>query len=97
MSEPRQIIIEISGDGKNLVLRKDETASVFERVAFLTAIIQTPDVPIVPLAGEKPMPEALRDNQNNIKKNERSTTMSNGRSKGGGNSKRPKILKGTKQ
>lgn len=93
MPEPRQIIIEISGDGKNLVLRKDETASVFERVAFLTAIIQTPDVPMVPLAGKKPMPEALRDNQNNIKKNE---STKRGRSSRG-NSKNNKVLKGTKQ
>lgn len=93
MPEPRQIIIEISGDGKNLVLRKDETASVFERVAFLTAIIQTPDVPMVPLAGEKPMPEVLRDNQNNIKKNE---STKRGRSSRG-NSKNNKVLKGTKQ
>ena len=96
MPEPRQIIIEISGDGEKLILRKDETASVFERVAFLTAIIQTPDIPIVPLAGEKPMPEALRDNQNNIKKNANRNKCSASGKKRGGNSKGHKILKSSK-
>ena len=63
--ESRQIIIEIAGDGKALSLRKDETASIFERNAFLSAIIQSPDIPIIPLADVKEPPPALANKTNN--------------------------------
>lgn len=90
MSEPRQIIIEMSGDGKNIILRKDEFASIFERSAVLQAVVQTPDLPIVPLAGEKPMPDALRNNQSNKNENGKSRPTTGGNSNGNKRCKNPK-------
>ena len=84
--ESRQIIIEIAGDGKALSLRKDETASIFERNAFLSAIIQSPDIPIIPLADVKEPPPALANktnNKNNVSKN----NIIGGNSKGNKRSK----------
>lgn len=94
---PRQIIIEVSGDGKDIVLRKDETASLFERSAVLSTVIQMPGMKIIPLANERPMTEALKpeeskDNQSNKKEDD-----NNNSKRGGGNSNKNKRGKNPKQ
>ena len=66
---PRQIIIEVSGDGKDIVLRKDETASFFERNAILSTVIQMPDIKIIPITNDPPPPAPLQSNQTNEKEN----------------------------
>lgn len=62
---PRQIIIEIGDDGKSVILRKDETASVFERSAVLSGIAQAQqDIPVIPFDNPEDK-EPLSVNNNN--------------------------------
>jgi len=48
---PRQIIIEF--DKENIRLIRDDTSSVFERTAILSAIIQTPNIPVLNKTNDK--------------------------------------------
>ena len=53
----RQIVIEISDDGKEIKLLKDESVSIFERTAILNAVISTPNMEVEMPRPERPLPE----------------------------------------